>query len=72
MVAHEAASQGELLPLAETDLHAIGPGRAELGLEPRRQPGDHVAGACTVDGCNDRGLVVEVRKVPDTDGMARP
>ena len=35
MIAHEAAGQGELLPLAEADLHAIGPCRAELGLEPQ-------------------------------------
>ena len=33
LVAHEAARQGELLPLAERHLHAVWPGRAELGLE---------------------------------------
>ena len=37
-IAHEAAGQRELLPLAEADLHALGPGRAELRLEPGGEP----------------------------------
>ena len=34
MIAHEAARQRELLPLAEAHFHALRPGRAELRLEP--------------------------------------
>ena len=71
-IAHEAARQRELLPLAEADLHALGPGRAELRLEPGRQPGDHVVGTRAVHGRDDRGLVVEPGHVPDADGMPRP
>ena len=37
LVAHEAAGQRELLPLAEGDLDAVGPGRAELGVEAGRR-----------------------------------
>ena len=44
-VAHEAARQRELLPLAERDLDAARPGRPELRVEARRQPRDDVAGA---------------------------
>ena len=44
-LAHEAAGERELLPLAERHLDAAGPGRAELRLEARRQPGDDVVGA---------------------------
>src|SRR5207237_9725649 len=69
---HEAAGQRELLPLAETDLHALGPGRTELRLEPGRQPGNHVVGPRAIDGRNDRGLVVEAGDIPDPDGMTRP
>ena len=36
-VAHEAARQRQLLPLAERHLDAAGPGRAELGVEARRR-----------------------------------
>ena len=48
VVAHEAAGQRQLLPLAERHLDAVGPGRAELRVEPggergrprrRRRPG---------------------------------
>ena len=38
LVAHEAARERELLPLAERHLDAARPGRAELRLEPGRQP----------------------------------
>src|SRR5271157_2710305 len=72
MIAHEAARQGELLPLAEADLHATGPGRTELRLEPGRQLGDHVVRSRTVDGCRHRGFVVESRNITNADGMARP
>ena len=54
VVAHEPARQRELLPLAERQLDAARPGRAELRVEPGRQPLDHVVGAGAIDGRRDR------------------
>ena len=50
LVAHEAAGQRELLPLAERHVHAARPRRPELRVEPRRQPRHHVVGAGAIDG----------------------
>ena len=72
MVAHEAAGERELLPLAEGHLDALRPGRAELRLQARRQPTDDVVGAGAADGRHDRGLVVQPRHVADAHGVAGP
>ena len=64
--------QGELLPLAEADLHATGPGGAELRLEPGHQLGDHIVRSRTLDGCHHRGLVVEAGNITNADGMSTP
>ena len=52
------------------DLDAVVPRRAELRVEPRRQPLDDVAGAGPLDGAGDGRLVVETRLVADADGVA--
>ena len=70
LVAHEAAGQGELLPLPEGDLDAVVPRRAELGVEPGRQAVDDVVGAGPVDGADHRRHVVEPRLVADADALA--
>src|ERR1700689_5896047 len=71
MIAHEAARERQLLPLAETHFDSTGPGRAELRLEAGVQMRDHVVGAGAIDGGNDGGLVVEPRDVAETDRVAR-
>ena len=71
-LAHESAGERELLPLAEADLHALGPGGAELRLEARGELLDDVARAGPLDGRRHRRRVVEPRQVADADGVARP
>ena len=67
LVAHESASERELLPLADRQLDTFAPRRAELRVEPVGQAVDHVAGA----GARHRHLhhrhVVESVDVTDTD-----
>ena len=70
-LAHEAAGQGKLLPLAEAHLHAFGPGWPELRLDAGRQPRNDVIRARPVDGGNHRGLVVEPAQIADSDGVVR-
>ena len=65
LVAHEAARQRELLPLAERDLDAAGPRRAELGLEAGGQSRHDVVGPGRPDGGDDGRLVVDARHVAD-------
>ena len=71
-IAHEAARQGELLPLAETDLHAFRPGRAELGFEAGGETLHHVRRSGAIDRGRHRGLVVQPGNVADAHGVARP
>jgi hypothetical protein len=49
-IAHEATSEGELLPLAERNLGAVRPGWTELGLEAVRQARNDIVGARPFDG----------------------
>src|SRR5207302_10347652 len=72
VVAHEAAGQRELLPLAKGDFDPLGPRGAELRLQPCYQPGNDVVGAGTPDGGHDRRLVVQPRHVADTYRVAGP
>ena len=70
LVAHEAAGQGELLPLSEGDLDAVRPGRAELGVEPGREPRSTTSSApARSTAATDRRLVVEAGHVADADGV---
>ena len=59
ILAHEAAGQGELLPLTEGHLDAVVPGRPELGVEPGGQPRRRRPPRRPGDGRVHRGLVVE-------------
>ena len=71
LVAHEAARQRQLLPLAERDLDAVGPGRPELGLEPGGQALDTTSSApARPTAADDRRLVVEPRHVAEADRLA--
>ena len=69
-LAHEPAGEGDLLPLPEADLDAVLPGRSELGVEPRREAGDDVVGAGSIDRSLDGRDVVEARRVADADALA--
>ena len=71
LVAHEAARQRELLPLAERQLDSARPRRTELRVEARRQTGDDVAGAGAIDRRDHRGLVVQPGDVAQTDRVPR-
>ena len=66
-IAHEAAGQRELLPLAERHLDAAGPGRPELRVEPGVQALDDIGGAGAIDGRDDGGLIVQPGDVADAD-----
>src|SRR5262245_7925640 len=68
---HDAAGGGQLLPLAERDLDAAGPGRAELGFQPGREAVDHIVGAGPTDRGDDRGLVVEARHIANPNRVTR-
>src|SRR5213593_428571 len=70
LVAHEAAGQRELLPLAERHIDASGPRRTQLRLEPRRQARDDVPGAGAIDGGDNSGLVIYAGHVAEADGVA--
>ena len=70
-LAHESPRQRQLLPLPEAELHAAGPGGAELCLEPRDELLDDVAGAGAIDRGRHRRQVVHPRQVADTHGVAR-
>ena len=59
LVAHEPAGQRQLLPLPEAHLDALGPGRAELGVEPGVEALDDVVGPGPLDRRDDGRLVVE-------------
>src|SRR4051812_7117311 len=71
-VAHETAGQRELLPLAEGDLDAVGPGGSKLCLEAGLQPRHDIVRPGPVYGAHDRGLVVEPGHVSESYGMPRP
>src|SRR5262245_16814744 len=67
---HESSSQGELLPLAEADVDAAGPGRTQLRLESGIELPDDVGRARALDGGADRGGVLETREIPDADAVS--
>ena len=69
-VAHEAARQRELLPLAEAHLHALRPSGAELRLQAVRQRFHHVLGAGTFHRCGNGGRFVHARRVAQADRAA--
>ena len=71
VVAHEAAGERELLPLPEPHLDAVVPGRPELGVEPVREPIDHVVGTGPVDRDRHRRTLVDPRLVAQADGRLR-
>ena len=71
MIAHEAARQRQLLPLAEAHFDSARPGRAELRLEAGIQMLHHVIGAGAIDRGNDGRFVVEPRDVAEADRVAR-
>ena len=71
MIAHEAARERQLLPLAETHFDAARPGRTELRFEAGIQMLDHVIGARASDRGNHGGLVVESRDVAEAHSVAR-
>ena len=72
LVAHEAAGERELLPLAKGDLDAAGPCGAELRLEARAQPIHDIVGTGAANGGDDGGLVVEPGHITDAHGVAGP
>ena len=71
LVAHEAARQRQLLPLAERQSTPSGQVGPSCVSRPARQPRDHVVGAGAVDGGDDGRLVVEARHVAEADGVPR-
>ena len=70
-IAHESARQRQLLPLAERQVDAVRPGRAQLGVEPRLQVRDDVVGAGPTDGRDHSGFVVDTNHVAKADRLAR-
>ena len=54
MIANEAASQGELLPLSKRDIHAFGPSGAELRFQSSLQMTNNVLGPSAGDRLGDR------------------
>src|SRR5690349_14407109 len=70
-LAHEAARQRELLPLAERHIHAAPPGRTKLRVKARREARDYVVGAGAADGRTDRGGVLDARDVAGADALLR-
>src|SRR5581483_3353105 len=71
LVAHEAARERDLLPLAERELDAARPGGPELRVETRRQTIHDVLRAATLDGAMDRRLIVRPRHVAESDAAPR-
>ena len=71
LIAHEAAGEGQLLPLAERNLDAVGPRRAELRFQPGCQAGETTSlGPGATDGRLHGRLVVEPRHIAQTDRLA--
>ena len=67
-LAHEAARERELLPLAEGDLDAARPGRAELRVEPAGSRATTSSRPARATAAVDRRRIVEARDVADADG----
>ena len=71
LVAHEAARQRQLLPLAERDVDALGPGRPQLRVQPRRSRSTTSSAPARPTAARHRRLVVEARHVADADRLPR-
>src|SRR5438876_884563 len=72
MIAHEAARERQLLPLAEADLHTTRPSGTELRFESGPQLFDHIIGPGSANGSAHGRLVVEPWNVTHTYRMLRP
>src|SRR5688500_8642152 len=71
LLPHETARKRELLPLTERHVDTSGPRRPELRIQSRSESRDDIARACTVDGADDRRLIVDTRGVAETDRVSR-
>ncbi len=71
LLAHEAAGERELLPLPEAHVYPVVPGRPELGVEPGREPVDHVTRTGAPDRTLDRRPFVDVGMVAHADTRLR-
>src|SRR3954469_17885490 len=71
LIAHEAAGQRELLPLAEAHVHAVRPCRAELAVEPAPGALHDVVGAGA--RCRDRHrlAIIDPRHVAISNRVER-
>ena len=69
-IAHEAAGERELLPLAEGYLDPLGPGRTELRRKPELEARDHIFGAGAADRSHDRRLLLDARDITQPDTVA--
>ena len=67
-VAHEAASQRQLLPLTEADLRPARPRRPQLGVEPLGQAVHDILCTCPTDGGVGGSTIVDAREIAYTDG----
>ena len=68
--AHEAAGEGQLLPLTEPDVGASRPARTELGFNPRLQRHHNIGSTRPIDRRGDGGEIVQTRHVAEADGKS--
>ena len=68
-IAHEPASQCQLLPLTEADFGTFIPRRPELRVDAVRQSVDDILGTGTTDSVVRSVAIVDTRKIADTDGL---
>src|SRR6185437_7323713 len=61
--------ESELLPLAETDIDAVGPGWSELSFETVAEARDHIIGAGFTNRRFDSGQFLIVGQIAYTDGI---
>src|SRR3954447_9171920 len=69
VVAHEATGQRQLLPLPEAHIHALRPGRTQLGVEPGDEALHHVVGARPGHRTGDGLLIVRTWQVAHADRL---
>ena len=69
LIAHEAAGEGQLLPLAEGDIDAIVPGRPELRAQAAGQGVDDVPGSGPVQRGEQGRIDIKPRHVAKADRL---